>query len=115
MIGIFHQVAHDCSKITTERYSTSFSSAIRLLHKDLRSPIYDIYGLVRFADEIVDTFHGYDKAALLSEFKKQTYEAIIDQISLNPILHSFQLTVNKYNIDTELIEAFFPQYGIRFE
>ncbi len=107
MIGIFHQVAHDCSKITTERYSTSFSSAIRLLHKDLRSPIYDIYGLVRFADEIVDTFHGYDKAALLSEFKKQTYEAIIDQISLNPILHSFQLTVNKYNIDTELIEAFF--------
>ncbi|MEY4661272.1 MAG: hypothetical protein RLZZ42_1224 [Bacteroidota bacterium] len=107
MIGIFHQVAHDCSKITTERYSTSFSSAIRLLHKDLRSPIYDIYGLVRFADEIVDTFHGYDKAALLSEFKKQTYEAIVDQISLNPILHSFQLTVNKYNIDTELIEAFF--------
>jgi phytoene/squalene synthetase len=107
MIGIFHQVAHDCSKITTERYSTSFSSAIRLLHKDLRSPIYDIYGLVRFADEIVDTFHGYDKAALLSEFKKQTYEAIIDQISLNPILHSFQITVNKYNIDTELIEAFF--------
>ena len=107
MIGIFHQVAHDCSKITTERYSTSFSSAIRLLHKDLRSPIYDIYGLVRFADEIVDTFHGYDKAALVSEFKKQTYEAIIDQISLNPILHSFQLTVNKYNIDTELIEAFF--------
>jgi phytoene/squalene synthetase len=107
MIGIFHQVAHDCSKITTERYSTSFSSAIRLLHKDLRSPIYDIYGLVRFADEIVDTFHGYDKAVLLSEFKKQTYEAIIDQISLNPILHSFQLTVNKYNIDTELIEAFF--------
>jgi phytoene/squalene synthetase len=107
MIGIFHQVAHDCSKITTERYSTSFSSAIRLLHKDLRSPIYDIYGLVRFADEIVDTFHGYDKAPLLSEFKKQTYEAIVDQISLNPILHSFQLTVNKYNIDTELIEAFF--------
>lgn len=107
MIGIFHQVAHDCSKITTERYSTSFSSAINLLHKDLRSPIYDIYGLVRFADEIVDTFHGYDKASLLSEFKKQTYEAIIDQISLNPILHSFQITVNKYNIDTELIEAFF--------
>ena len=107
MIGIFHQVAHDCSKITTERYSTSFSSAIRLLHKDLRSPIYDIYGLVRFADEIVDTFHGYDKVALLSEFKKQTYDAISNQISLNPILHSFQLTVNKYNIDTELIEAFF--------
>lgn len=107
MIGIFHQVAHDCSKITTERYSTSFSSAIRLLHKDLRSPIYDIYGLVRFADEIVDTFHGYDKATLLAEFKKQTYEAITNKISLNPILHSFQLTVNKYNIDTDLIEAFF--------
>lgn len=107
MIGIFHQVAHDCSKITTERYSTSFSSAIRLLHKDLQGPIYDIYGLVRFADEIVDTFHGFDKPSLLAAFKRETYEAIANKISLNPILHSFQLTVNKYNIDHELIEAFF--------
>ncbi len=107
MIGVFHQVAHDCSRITTERYSTSFSSAIRLLHKDLRGPIYDIYGLVRFADEIVDTFHGYDKSSLLAAFKKETYIAIDQKISLNPILHSFQITVNKYNIDPELIEAFF--------
>lgn len=107
MIGVFHQVSHDCSKLTTERYSTSFSSAIRLLHKDLRGPIYDIYGLVRFADEIVDTFHGYDKASLLASFKQETYIAIDQAISLNPILHSFQITVNKYNIDKELIEAFF--------
>jgi phytoene/squalene synthetase len=107
MIGVFHQVSHDCSRLTTERYSTSFSSAIRLLHKDLRGPIYDIYGLVRFADEIVDTFHGYDKASLLASFKKETYIAIDQAISLNPILHSFQITVNKYNIDKELIEAFF--------
>jgi hypothetical protein len=107
MIGVFHQVSHDCSRLTTERYSTSFSSAIRLLHKDLRGPIYDIYGLVRFADEIVDTFHGYDKASLLASFKQETYIAIDQAISLNPILHSFQITVNKYNIDKELIEAFF--------
>ena len=107
MIGIFHQVSHDCSRITTERYSTSFSSAIRLLHKDLRGPIYDIYGLVRFADEIVDTFHGFDKACLLADFKRETYDAVQKGISLNPILHSFQLTVNKYNIDLALVEAFF--------
>jgi len=107
MIGVFHQVSHDCSRLTTERYSTSFSSAIRLLHKDLRGPIYDIYGLVRFADEIVDTFHGYDKASLLASFKQETYIAIDQAISLNPILHSFQITVNKYNIDKDLIEAFF--------
>ena len=70
MIHIFQEVSEQCSKITTERYSTSFSSAINLLHKDLRMPIYKIYGFVRFADEIVDTFHEYDKATLLAEFKK---------------------------------------------
>ncbi len=107
MISLFHKVSHQCSKITTEGYSTSFSSAIRMLHADLRMPVYDIYGFVRFADEIVDTFHEYDKEMLLAEFKKETYDAIKRGISLNPILHSFQLTVNKYNIDTALIEAFF--------
>ncbi len=107
MIDIFHNVAHECSRITTQRYSTSFSSAIRLLHRDLRKPIYDIYGLVRFADEIVDTFNRSDKAHLLAEFKKDTYLAIERMISLNPILNSFQITVNKYNIDHELIDAFF--------
>jgi phytoene synthase len=107
MIQIFHEVSQQCSKSTTERYSTSFSSAIRLLHSDLRQPIYNIYGFVRFADEIVDTFHEHKKDILLAEFKADTYAAIQDGISLNPILHSFQLTVNKYNIDPALIEAFF--------
>lgn len=107
MISLFHKVSHQCSKITTEGYSTSFSSAIRMLHADLRMPVYDIYGFVRFADEIVDTFHEFDKQALLAQFKKETYEAIERGISLNPILHSFQITVNKYNIDHALIEAFF--------
>jgi len=107
MIQLFHEVSQQCSKNTTERYSTSFSSAIRLLHTDLRQPIYNIYGFVRFADEIVDTFHEHKKDVLLAEFKADTYAAIQDGISLNPILHSFQLTVNKYNIDPDLIEAFF--------
>ena len=107
MISLFHKVSHQCSKITTEGYSTSFSSAIRMLHADLRMPVYDIYGFVRFADEIVDTFHEFDKQALLAQFKTETYEAIERGISLNPILHSFQITVNKYNIDHALIEAFF--------
>ena len=107
MISLFHKVSHQCSKITTEGYSTSFSSAIRMLHADLRMPVYDIYGFVRFADEIVDTFHEFDKHSLLGQFKKETYEAIERGISLNPILHSFQITVNKYNIDHALIEAFF--------
>lgn len=107
MMNIFHEVCQLSSRITTERYSTSFSSAIRLLHNDLRQPIYNIYGLVRFADEIVDTFHEHDKATLISDFRKQTFEAIEQGISLNPILHSFQLTVNQYKIDHALIHAFF--------
>lgn len=107
MMKIFHEVCELCSRNTTERYSTSFSSAIRLLHKDLRQPIYNIYGLVRFADEIVDTFHDHDKATLITDFRKQTFDAIDRGISLNPILHSFQLTVNQYGIDHALIHAFF--------
>ncbi len=107
MISLFHDVSQECSKITTERYSTSFSSAIRMLHADLRTPIYNIYGFVRFADEIVDSFHGYSKEDLLAKFKAETYAAIEQGISLNPILHSFQITVNQYDIDHGLIEAFF--------
>ena len=107
MIGLFHELSRQCSKLTTEKYSTSFSSAIKLLHQDMREPIFNIYGFVRFADEIVDTFHEYDKQTLLTEFKKETYNAIQRGISMNPILHSFQLTVNEYQIDKELIEAFF--------
>lgn len=107
MMHLFNEVGHLCSKITTEKYSTSFASSIRLLHKDLRTPIYNIYGFVRFADEIVDTFHDYNQKILLEQFKVQTYEAIEQGISLNPILHSFQYTVNKYGISTHFIDAFF--------
>ncbi|TAD92432.1 MAG: phytoene/squalene synthase family protein [Bacteroidetes bacterium] len=107
MMHLFHKISESCSKATTELYSTSFSSAIKLLHADVRQPIHNIYGFVRFADEIVDTFHHPDKAALLQEFKADTYTAIQRGISLNPILHSFQATVNRYNIDHDLIEAFF--------
>jgi phytoene/squalene synthetase len=106
MINLFHEVSQECSRITTEKYSTSFSSAIRLLNKDLRTPIFNIYGFVRFADEIVDTFHDFDKAILLQEFKIATYDAIEKGISMNPILHSFQITVNQFGIDKELIDAF---------
>lgn len=106
-IGLFHKVSHECSKVVTLRYSTSFSSAIQLLHRDLRSPVYNIYGFVRFADEIVDTFHGHDKEQLLKDFKKETFEAIERGISLNPVLNSFQKTVNDFNIDHQLIHAFF--------
>lgn len=104
---LFHSVSQECSKLTTEKYSTSFSSAIKLLHPSLRPSIYNIYGLVRFADEIVDTFHEHNKEQLLAEFKVETFKAIEQKISLNPILQSFQLTVNQYNIDPALIDAFF--------
>lgn len=107
MIELFHELSELCSKAATEKYSTSFSSAIRLLHSDLRPPIYNIYGFVRFADEIVDTFHTYNKEELLREFKKDTYAAIERGISLNPILDSFQKTVREFNISHDLIEAFF--------
>lgn len=106
-IQLYNQVTAEASKKTTLMYSSSFSLAIKLLHADLRQPIYDVYGLVRFADEIVDTFHDYDKAALLNQFKKDTYEAIEQGVSLNPILHRFQLTIRQYNIELDLVEAFF--------
>jgi phytoene/squalene synthetase len=103
---LFDKVTGLSSKTTTLLYSSSFSSAINLLHKDLRQPIYDIYGFVRFADEIVDTFHDYDKHTLFAQFKKDTYLALEQGISLNPILHRFQLTYKKYKIDPALLEAF---------
>jgi phytoene/squalene synthetase len=107
MMQLFYDVSQQCSKLTTEKYSTSFSSAIRLLHADLRTPIYNIYGFVRFADEIVDTFHCHNQSILLEEFRRDTYQAIERGISLNPILQSFQETVNKYGIALHLIDAFF--------
>lgn len=103
---LYNQVTAESSRTTTLLYSSSFSSAIGLLHKDLRQPIYDIYGFVRFADEIVDTFHDYDKKRLLANFKKDTNEALENGISLNPILHRFQLTYNQFKIDRELLDAF---------
>ena len=107
MIQLFHTVSENCSRMVTENYSTSFSSAIRLLHKDLQAPIHNIYGFVRFTDEIVDSFHEYDKALLLQQFKEATYDAIQRGISLNPVLNSFQRTVNGYNIDISLVDSFF--------
>jgi len=107
MIQLFHKASENCSRVITENYSTSFSSAIRLLHKDLRAPIHNIYGFVRFADEIVDTFHEYDKTFLLQQFKEATYDALHRGISLNPILNSFQKTVHEYDIDWKLVDDFF--------
>ena len=106
-LQLFHNVSQQCSRITTGAYSTSFASAIKLLHSDLREPIYNIYGFVRFADEIVDTFHDFDKSCLLEQFKTETFQAIENGISLNPILNSFQLTVNKFSIRHDLIHSFF--------
>jgi 15-cis-phytoene synthase len=96
----------ECSELITKRYSTSFSLGIRVFDEEFRNPIYGIYGFVRFADEIVDTFHDFDKKALLHDFRKETFKAIEQKISLNPILQSFQLVVNTYNIDHQLITDF---------
>ncbi len=106
-MSVFNAVCQYCSRITTQKYSTSFSWAIQLLHRDIQPHIHNIYGFVRFADEIVDTFHDYNKADLLQQFKQDTYNAINEGISLNPILQSFQLTVNRFGIDHKLIVAFF--------
>ena len=106
MKSIFDNLSFDMSKMTTQRYSTSFSLGIKFLSKDLHKPIYNIYGFVRFADEIVDSFHEHDKEALLQEFIRDTHKAIERKISLNPILHAFQETVNEYQIPLELIDTF---------
>ncbi|MFK7920364.1 MAG: phytoene/squalene synthase family protein [Bacteroidia bacterium] len=96
----------ECSKLITKRYSTSFTLGIRTLARKYHESIYAIYGFVRYADEIVDTFHGFDKAQLLARFRADTYQAIEEGISLNPVLHSFQSVVREYNIEHDLIEAF---------
>lgn len=105
-IALYDQTTLECSRLITQRYSTSFTLGIKTLDRKLHLPIYAIYGFVRYADEIVDTFHNQDKQALLERFKKDTYESIKAGISLNPVLHAFQLIVNKYKIDLDLIEAF---------
>ena len=106
MKEIYDNLSHQFAKKTTKRYSTSFSLGIRLLAKELRQPIYDVYGFVRLADEIVDSFHGYDKEKLLNDFRNQTWESIDMGISLNTILNAFQKTVNDFNIDRDLISTF---------
>ncbi|WP_342332959.1 phytoene/squalene synthase family protein [Pedobacter sp. FW305-3-2-15-E-R2A2] len=106
MKEIFDKLSAACSEMITKRYSTSFSLGIYFLNERLRQPIYAIYGFVRLADEIVDSFHDYNKITLLAKFKRDCYEAIEEGISLNPILNSFQEVVNKYQIDKELIELF---------
>ena len=106
MKELFDQISHNTSKLSTKRYSTSFSLGIRFLDKELRQPIYDVYGFVRLADEIVDSFHGFDKEALMADFRKQTFESIEQGISLNPILNAFQHAVNKYKIPLDLIDTF---------
>ena len=106
MKEIFDKVSQDCSKIVIKEYSTSFYRATELLSKSIRNDIFNIYGFVRFADEIVDTFHDYPKKQLLDEFEKELWLSIENKISLNPILNSFQYTVNKYDIDSSLIKSF---------
>jgi 15-cis-phytoene synthase len=102
----YHNTCFECSSLITRRYSTSFSLGIRLFEKRFRAPICGIYGFVRFADEIVDTFHDYPKAALLQRFREDTRRAIDEGISLNPVLHSFQKVVHEYAIEWSLIDAF---------
>ena len=106
MKSIFDKVSADCSKNVTNSYSTSFSLATKMLSKSIRQDIYNIYGFVRFADEIVDTFHDYDKKELLNRFIDELNFSLKNKISTNPILNSFQHTVNKYNIDYRLIDSF---------
>ncbi|MCG8697952.1 MAG: phytoene/squalene synthase family protein [Bacteroidales bacterium] len=106
MKELYDSVSYRCSKIITQEYSTSFSMGIRLLDKSIRHAIFNIYGFVRLADEIVDTFHDFDKEKLLNKFEQDYYEAHKENISLNPVLHAFQLTVKQFNIDDELIQAF---------
>ncbi len=103
---LYDQTTFECSKLITQRYSTSFTLGIKTLNKRFHYPIYSIYGFVRYADEIVDTFHDFDKKELLDNFRQDTYKAISDGVSLNPVLHSFQAIVNEYHIEQELIDSF---------
>lgn len=106
MKAIFDKVSHKASKLVTNEYSTSFSLATKMLGKSIRQDIYNIYGFVRFADEIVDSFHNYDKEFLFQDFEKQLEDALVNKLSLNPILNAFQETVHRYEIRRENINAF---------
>ncbi|MFP4846371.1 phytoene/squalene synthase family protein [Winogradskyella sp. PE311] len=106
MKSLFDNVSKECSKLVTNAYSTSFSMATKMLSDVIRQDIYNIYGFVRFADEIVDTFHDFDKEKLFKKFEDSLESALEDKISLNPILNSFQETYHKYAIDKHLVDAF---------
>ena len=106
MKNLYTELSFSCSKLVTQQYSTSFSSAVRMLSPKIRSAIYSIYGFVRLADEIVDSFQDHNQEELLNTFEKNYYLALKDNISLNPILHSFQETVKKYHIENALIQSF---------
>ena len=106
MKSIFDKISFDCSRNVTKSYSTSFSAAVKMLAPGIRQDIYNVYGFVRFADEIVDTFHDYDKEFLFEMFEKDLESALQNKISLNPVLNSFQHTVHKYTIPRSMITAF---------
>ena len=106
MKSIFDKVSFECSRNVTKSYSTSFSTAVKMLAPSIRQDIYNVYGFVRFADEIVDSFHDYDKESLFALFENDLALALKNKISLNPVLNSFQHTVTKYDIPMDLIDAF---------
>lgn len=113
--ALFDSVSISCSRKTTHAYSTSFSLGIRTLGKQFRDPVYAVYGFVRFADEIVDTFHDYDKEKLMARFREDTVRAIEDKISLNPILNSFQAAYHQFNFDWELVDTFLKSMEMDLE
>ena len=115
MKSIFDKVSNDCSKLVIKRYSTSFYFSSSLLSKSIRQDIFNIYGFVRLADEIVDTFHEYPKKKLLEDFESELWRSLDNKISLNPILNSFQHTVNKYSISKDLISSFLDSMKMDLE
>lgn len=115
MINLFDQVSYQCSQQVTTGYSTSFSSAVKMLAPSIRPAIHSIYGFVRFADEVVDTFHDKDKKLLLDKFEWDLYQSLEMGVSLNPILHSFQKTIQEYKIDKELVDAFMKSMRMDIE
>ena len=106
MKALFDSVSYKCSKIVTQSYSTSFSMATKMLADTIRQDIYNIYGFVRFADEIVDTFHDYNKDLLFKRFEADLENALVDKISLNPILNAFQHTYHRYNLEKHMVDSF---------
>jgi 15-cis-phytoene synthase len=106
MVSLYNSTSFEISRVVTNAYSTSFSLGIKVFAKEFREPIYAVYSFVRLADEIVDSFHGYDKRSLLKKFREETFTAIREGISTNPVIHAFQQTVHRYNIDNALITAF---------